>query len=339
MRSPHHLIAVPTVAAIIAFAVTACGSGQSSDSGSDDRVDNGPTVKRPAIQTQSLSHPCKWVPKEEAAKVLGAIASADEDGSACVYQFTQANGEATRLSLEIDPSGAAEFEQAMGMLGNVFVTEMNDGKPTTAASAKRKDGWDFDDALDKMAVYRVGHVAVHLGGDMWHLRSDMLNQFAVLVRSHFPDLPIASPGADPNAAGPAPDPCALLSRAEAEAVLGKLLVEPFRSSENSALADGTGPTCTYYTPGHRALLVTPTRGEAKQMFDMVGGVSNLMRSTAGGADAAEALEGPWDQSSTSAARGTAYFLKGENMIEIEFRTSSTDLAGAAQLARLAVARL
>jgi hypothetical protein len=346
------VIALSALAAVVA----ACG-GNDADSAKGGGVhhNNKPAaegIKRPAIQTQAYLNPCAWVPKEKVAEVIGPLAGEpelgrsaesprpDNEGNACVYPFTGRNGQASRLAIEVDPSGSAEFEQAMGMMGAMFARELNDGKPVKSeAPEKRTDGWDAVNALPTMSVWRVGHIAVQVGGDTFFMPREKVGQIAALVRDLVKDVPFAAPGADPNAAGPAPDPCTLLSRAEVETVIGPLTVEPFRSAENSALADGTGPTCAYYTAGHRVLLVTPTWDGAQQTFDMVGGVSGVIRKQVGGADNAETLDGPWDQSSTSAARGTAYFLKGDKMIEIEFRTSTTDLQGAAKLARLAITRL
>jgi hypothetical protein len=345
-------IALSALAAVLA---AGCSGSNDPDSTKPDAVHHNKAaegIKRPAIQTQAYLSPCEWVPKEQVAEVLGALAGEpelgrsaesprpDDEGHACVYPFTGRNGQASRLAIEVDPSGSAEFEQAMGMMGAMFARELNDGKPVkSGAPEKRTDGWDAVNALPTMSVWRVGHIAVQVGGDTFFIPREKIGQIAALVRDRVKDVPFAAPGADPNGAGPAPDPCSLLSRAEVETVIGPLTVEPFRSAENSALADGSGATCAYYTAGHRALLVTPTWSDAQQTFDMVGGVSGVIRKQVGGADNAEALDGPWDQSSTSAARGTAYFLKDDKMVEIEFRTSATDLAGAAKLARLAVTRL
>jgi hypothetical protein len=130
----------------------------------------------------------------------------------------------------------------------------------------------------------------------------------------------------------------LLTRTEAESVLGKLLVAPFPSGETSPLADSAGTACTYYTAGHHAFVISPTRSEGKTLFGMVRGGSGLVRSTVGGADQGDLLEGPWDDA-TEGPAGSVYFLKGDAMIEVSYRASSTDLEGATRLARLAVARL
>ena len=49
-------------------------------------------------------------------------------------------------------------------------------------------------------------------------------------------------------------------------------------------------------------------------------------------------DGPWDAAS-AATDGTLLLLKGDALLELRYRTSSTDLAGAVKLGRLAVPRL
>jgi hypothetical protein len=66
------------------------------------------------------------------------------------------------------------------------------------------------------------------------------------------------------------------------------------------------------------------------MFEMAGGV--------GGADDGDALDGPWDQA-TAGTTGALYFLKGDRMLEIVYKTSSTDVRGVAKLAASAIGRL
>ena len=130
----------------------------------------------------------------------------------------------------------------------------------------------------------------------------------------------------------------MLTRAEAEAVLGRLLVEPYRSVENGAIATANGPSCSFYTAGHRALILTPTYVDGKMMFDMAGGIGGLIRSATGGADEGDLLDGPWDQA-TRGSSGSLYFLKGDKMLEIRYQTSLADAEGAATLARTAIGRL
>ena len=338
----------PAVATVIITAVSACSGG---DTGSSARSAEVAKTKRPAIQTQAIAAPCAWMPQAEVERVLGKLAGPprlgrnaetprpDDDGAACVYTVAGKNNAPIEVAVEVDPSGSAALEQADGMLTGMFAKELGNGGAEPPAAKKRTDGWDYVGGMPALSVWRVGHMAVQIGGSASFLMpARKLDELAALLRDRIPDLPIARPGADPNAAGAAPDPCELLTRAEAESVLGKLAVEPYRSSESSPLADGEGPSCSYYTAGHRVLVLTPTRSDGKMMFGMAGGVSGLIRSNVGGADVADALEGPWDQA-TEGSTGSLYFLKGDKMLEVSYRTSATDISGATKLARSAVVRL
>jgi hypothetical protein len=336
---------------VVAATLAACGSSDAPRSGGESTARIDATVQRPPIQVQTLSSPCEWLPVADVEQILGKLAAPpstgrnaennaeDAAGGACIYSIPGKNGAVLDVALQIDPTGSAAAEQASSMLDGMFARELSDGASHPSAPAPRSDGWDFVGGVPDILIWRVGHVAIQIGGKANFLLSKQtLGQFASLVRDRLPDLPFVAPGADANKAGPTPDPCVLLTRAEAEAVLGPLLVEPFRANEGSPLADGEGPSCAYYTRGHRVLWLNPSRFAGKELFSMMGGASRLIRSTVGGADAGDALDGPWDQAA-EASTGALIFLKGDQMLEVGYRTSSTDVAGAAQLARAAVARL
>ncbi len=73
------------------------------------------------------------------------------------------------------------------------------------------------------------------------------------------------------------DPCSLLTRAEAEAVLGPLTVEPYRaSSEWPPLVHVKGFGCTFYTAGHHAFSIVPSWQDGAQDFKMNKGLGSLM---------------------------------------------------------------
>lgn len=341
MKSP--LVVRAVVAILISAAAAACGKGSATSATSSSASDAAgrPLVKRPPIKTVDIADTCALLPVADVENVLGKLAGPPQRGDdACVFSLPRIDNKPVTVAVRIDPTGAQSLEQADGMLGNVFAMEMSDGKQRTApARKKRADGWDFVGGVSEVVGWRIGHMAVTMSGSgNFLLQAKQLDALALLVRERLPDLPVAEPGADPNGGGSPPDPCALLERTEAEAVLGKLAVEPYRSSEGSPLADGDGPSCTYFAAGHHTLTITPTRGDAKSMFDMYAGVTDIVRQVAGGADAADALDGPWDQAAEGST-GAVYFLKGDNMLEISYRMSSTDLAGAAQLAGKAIDRL
>jgi hypothetical protein len=86
------------------------------------------------------------------------------------------------------------------------------------------------------------------------------------------------------------------------------------------------------------LVVTPTYSGGAMQFKMMSGVGNLMSSVIGGAKAPDTLEGKWDQITTSPT-GALVFLKGDQMVEMQFKSSPTDYNGAAKLAQAAATRL
>jgi hypothetical protein len=347
MRIPVTGALRAAVAAILALALLACGS----DTGSAGREKGGRSVKRPPVQTQTLGAPCDVLPVAEVEKILGKLAAPpvvaysaktrrpDREGAACLYKVVAQSGAAKEVAVQIDPYGAPELSQAMDMLGGIFAAEGGGDAAKKPAVQKSEDGWDETNALPEIAAYRAGHIAIHIGDEPFYLSSEQSGTLARAVFGRLKDLPVSAPGYDSNAAGPEPDPCKLLTRAEAEAVLGKLIVEPYRSYKQSAIADTAGESCAYYTSGHRALVLTPDWSDGKMLFDMAGGVGSLLRPGAGGADKGDLLEGPWDQATSSAATGSLYFLKGDKMLEATYLTSSTELAGVTKLARTAVERL
>lgn len=334
------------IAGSIALALLAgCGGGE-SDAPTGKTVAAEKKIQRPAIRTQPIANACDWLPLADAEKVLGKMpkpprrgfsaenARPDESGHACVYSTSAGD-----VAVEMDLYGATAFQSAMGMVGNMMTAELTGGHGEDPAEpSKRTDGWDYVGALPSLAVWRIGHVAVMIGTEPFTVPKETLDQLAVAIRDRITDLPFAANGRDPNAPGAAPDPCSLVTRAEAEAVLGPLLVEPYRSADSGPIADGEGPSCAFYSQGHRALVITPTWSDGEMMFGMAGGANGLVRSKTGGADQGDLLDGPWDNASAGTT-GSLYFLKGDRMLEVVYKTSGADIDGAAKIATAAVGKL
>jgi hypothetical protein len=121
------------------------------------------------------------------------------------------------------------------------------------------------------------------------------------------------------------DPCGLLTRAEAEEVLGALVVEPYRSRRDTSVADPAGPTCTYQTEGGRVLLLTPEWTYGKMMLDterLVGGLVRQVAELPGAV--ADTLEGPWDDVVVGMS-GELVMRKGARSLTISHLESSTDV--------------
>jgi hypothetical protein len=148
-----------------------------------------------------------------------------------------------------------------------------------------------------------------------------------------------APGTVSATATASPDPCGLLTRAEAEAVLGSLVAEPYRTKRDTAVADSGGPGCAYSTPGGKALLVTPEWTYGKMVLDterLLGGLVRQMAQLPG--PVADTLEGLWDDAVVGLS-GELLLRKGARALTIHYVNSSTDAAGAVRLSGTALARL
>jgi hypothetical protein len=186
---------------------------------------------------------------------------------------------------------------------------------------------------------RAGTVMVFVVGGTYGMQDEAMATLAARVRDLVPDLPFA----DPAAIGSVPrgsDPCMVLSQGEAEEVLGRLLLPPYRVREGGALADPAGQSCAYFSGKHRALVITPhyAGGADEMRFVRAGGglaAIGLVDREAAGADT---LEGPWDEVAIG-VYGELAVMRGDRMLKIAYLTSSTDITGAIRLAGPALTRL
>lgn len=298
-------------------------------------------VRRPHVDTQPIRTPCAWLNPAEVEAIVGKLSRApqlvaslqsprvDQQGRACRYRVAGSAGDAG-LVLEVDLAGGAEIELADDMIRRML--------GGSAASVPRAaNGWDRATTVGDVHLWRIGHLAVLMSGDAG-VRAESLDRLAAAVRDGVADLPFASPDDDPNLPGTAPDPCSLVTSAEAEAALGPLAVAAYRSASGRAIAESDGPSCTYYSQGHRALIVTPTWTQGRAEFDTAVAVARMTRAAAGGSDAADLLDGPWEEAA-SGSDGTLLLLEGDRMLAIDFASASTDLAGAARIGAAALERL
>ena len=237
-------------------------------------------------------------------------------------------------------------ERAAGAAVERFAKEAIGGAPAAGRAGKGSeelppagDGWDRPGS--GYAPFRTGHLGVLVLSDGGQVSREQKARLAALVRERIPDLPFAD---EREAAGAGrasePDPCGLLTANEAEAVLGKLIVPPYRAHEETPLAEAGGKSCAYFTAGHHALVLTPTWEYGGTAVEAIRGVGGLVSGVVPELrdEAADTLDGPWDEAGSDLTGGL-YFLQGERLLVVHHLASSTSYAGAVQLARTAMERL
>jgi hypothetical protein len=215
------------------------------------------------------------------------------------------------------------------------------------ADSTRPTGWDY--AQSPIAIGlpgflgRVGQLLVTVTPQSVSAPDSSIAALAGAVRDRVPDRPFAPADAQaPSEAAPAgPDPCGLLPRADAEEVLGALVVPPYRGRETTPFPDADGESCVYQSAHQRTFRVTPTWSGGRSEMSMVRGLGGPVSSVLPDAapESADTLEGPWDEAALEPSTGALVFLKGDRVLRVSHVTSSTDAAGAVRLARIALERL
>lgn len=312
-----------------------------------------------AMKTQPAdTDPCSWITAAEATKLLGPLDGSpwradhsdrpepDPKGHACGYTLASSGGGTAgedRIAVELRTEDAISAETGFAMAADKLRGDVGKGVAGDVAGAlgnrQTAAGWDKTTQLPDMFVGRLGAIAIRIGIYSSRVPGDSIERLAALVRDRIPDLPFAVPRRLANS-GDGPDPCSLVTREEAEAALGKLAFAPYRSnSRKSGFADPRGEGCSYYLGKHRVFTIDATWEQGKTIFPMVAGLSQHIASAVGAnGQAADTLEGGWDQASAGPA-GSLYFLKGDQMLDITYITAGVDLGAAVRLARLAVGRL
>jgi len=133
------------------------------------------------------------------------------------------------------------------------------------------------------------------------------------------------------------DPCALLTRAEAEAVLGPLRHDPYRVGGNG-VSSPDGAACRYETGIGRHLILDVTFDGAQFGMRAIN-LGVQIASPVFGNDSAQlaALHGHWDE--LHLIPGHLIARKGDAMVDVGYQGSRAGLGGAARLADEALGRV
>ena len=243
------------------------------------------------------------------------------------------------VSVSVDVRGEVVGEQAMdAMAKQMMGIGGNEVQPAPAA-VKAATDWDDVRRIPYGFMGRVGHVQVNVQAKSPDFPREQMRALAERVRDRIPDLPFAV--TNPYQIiqlGTVGDACSLLTKAEVEAVLGPLSMEPYRSSSNwPPLAHGKGFACAYFTPGHHVFAIAPTwsgGGDSFKIEKGIGGLVGLVMPKEG----MTVMKGPWDAAQVS-MNGALVFVKGDKLLEVHYRTSRATRGDAIKLAATAMQRL
>jgi hypothetical protein len=222
------------------------------------------------------------------------------------------------------------------------VDARGEGSASAERAADLPAGWDEASASKSGQVFngRTGHVRPPVNAQQLTRPAETGVAIAGRLRDRVLEGPMPHPAADRSGrTPPGRNPCSVLPRQDAEAVLGALVTEPFRTHERTPLADPVGPSCAYLTAGHRVLVLTPVwnyGGIELSAARMVGGLVSQVADLPG--IEGDTLEGPWDEAVVDLT-GELLLREGGRVLGVRYLMSSTDAAGAIRLAGPALERM
>jgi hypothetical protein len=336
-----------------------------------------PDVAATAASVRTNARPannCGWLTRAEVEAVVGKLVGEPHQGNeGCVYPLpvdtatARRRAAATELQRKLEerfgksdlPEPEAEesgvvvdvqvytdpvAQRAVGAAWALMAQGFDDGhdstdRPAADSAPPPVPGWETTNRPASRSFRgSLGYVQVQVLVHSAEVSREQTIALANRIRGKMADLPFPS---DRSGVPPRPDPCVLVTAQEAEAVLGKLVVPPYRSDGGTPLAIKNGDSCSYLTAGHHALVLTPTweyggtAYEAQKIGRIVEKIAPALHN-----DAADTLDtGPWEEAGANSTTGELYFLKGDRFLEVGYLTASTDMNGAVRLASIALGRL
>jgi len=355
MRHHLRLVALTAIAA-------ACDGDAGSGTSRSVRADVAPDspivaqqaggVRPDAIQAEGAPSSCDLIPRAEIERIAGPLdgAPTPEDRGCWYYVVVDTTTAEWRQRSERAERARASGmdERAIAMYhptrAGIYaeVDPRGEGMASEERPANTPPGWDEAGASRSGAVFngRTGHVRVSVKVQQLRLPPDTVLAIANRVRDRVREGPMMHPAADRSGrTPPGQDPCSVLTREEAEPVLGTLVAHPFRTRERTPLADPSGKSCAYLTAGHRVLVLTPVwnyGGIELSAARMAGGMVSQVADLPG--IEGDTLEGAWDEAVVDLA-GEILLRKGGRVLGIRYLMSSTGAAGAIRLAEPALERM
>ncbi|HEX6667979.1 MAG TPA: hypothetical protein VF061_00390, partial [Gemmatimonadales bacterium] len=247
---------VPLLGAAMVAAAGGCGEDVRSAAAAGDGGSGRATAAPLAVRTASVpANPCDWISVDQVAALLGPLDGEAErirsveqpepsdDGRACLYRLAaQPRLGGRGVLVEVSPAAGVLVERVGGAMQEHFAAALRDSGAAAKPRAAPDAGWDSSGHLPMGLVSyigRVGHVSVFIVSQSPDVPRVALAALAGRIRDRIPDLPFPLPpdpmleelqrmeGGEPEPPPSGPDPCGLLTQSEAEAVLGKLVVEPY----------------------------------------------------------------------------------------------------------------
>jgi hypothetical protein len=244
------------------------------------------------------------------------------------------------VTLNVDVRGNMAGEAGTAAAGKVlesWLPPQPGGDREATEEPARPAGWDALLPAPYGFAGRIGHIQISALGEAPDVPRELSEALAARVRDRIPDLPFPVTNPYQILDREEKHPCSLLTREEAEAVLGPLVVAPYRSSsEWPPLAHGDGHACAYFAAGHHVFVLSPTWSGGEQSFGLEKGAGGLIGVVAPQENVI--FKGPWDRAQVGLT-GELLFLKGDRLLAVHYLTSSTDRRGAVKLAAQAIQRM
>ena len=236
------------------------------------------------------------------------------------------------VAVSLMPAADYTGQWAMGAAMKKMAPEIA-GDARLETPKANAEGWDYQGRLAGIRMYQRGHLRIDLQATQG-VPAEKLADLAKFIRDRVPELPFASTrtGGTPRD----PDPCSVLTRAEAESKLGPLVVAPFRSQDEKPLYEAAGPSCTYQTAGQHVLVLTPEFSDGKSSFQMSKGLGKLI-SMVGGQDRT-VLVGSWDDAMVQPGN-VLMFVKGDRALTVHYMSAGIDQDAALALVEKAMVHL
>ena len=284
--------------------------------------------------------------RQEAARKLkeGLKEFAQKSGTSLPVSGNQLPTEpALIVHLSLDASAS---DRGLRVAEDVMRSWLGPASEGEAAGSSTLVGWDF--ARSPIAIGlpgflgRVGQLTVMVQVQATPTKVATLAALAAAVRDRVPDGPFAAPsGGGSLTAEPTrgTDPCSLITREQAEAVLGALLMNPYRGHTTTPYPDPLGPSCVYHTARHHTFRLTPFWEGGRSQMEAVRTTGDPLAAVLPEGETTDTLAGPWDDAGYDAGTGDLVFLSGDRALQVSYGTSSTDAVGAIRLARIALGRL